>query len=164
MKNCLFWQPYFIGKFEKKDPAVTIEFKALHPDAMRPEIQTAGSSGADVSSVERIDLAPGEFKTVSLGFSVAIPEGYEIQVRPRSGLAVRYGITVLNTPGTVDSDYRGEMKVILINHGPRTFSVNPGDRIAQLVLAKVSQARYEEVTVLNDTARGEDGFGSTGRN
>ncbi len=164
MKNYLFWQPYFIGKFEKEDTAVTIEFKALHPDAVRPEIQTIGSSGADVSSVERIDLAPGEFKTVSLGFSVAIPEGYEIQVRPRSGLAVRYGITVLNTPGTVDSDYRGEMKVILINHGPRTFSVNPGDRIAQLVLAKVSQARYEEVTVLNDTARGEDGFGSTGRN
>ena len=109
-------------------------------------------------------MAPGEFKTISLGFSVAIPKGYELQVRPRSGMAALYGVTVLNSPGTVDSDYRGEMKVILINHGPRTFSVNSGDRIAQIILAKVSQARYEEVTDLNDTVRGEGGFGSTGRN
>ncbi len=164
MKNYLFWPPYFMGKFEKDDDVVVIEFKALHPDAVRPEIQTVGSSGADVSSVERVDLAPGEFKTISLGFSVAIPKGYELQVRPRSGMAALYGVTILNSPGTVDSDYRGEMKVILINHGPRTFSVNPGDRIAQIILAKVSQARYEEVTDLNDTVRGEGGFGSTGRN
>ncbi len=164
MKNYLFWQPYFMGEFEKDDNMVVIEFKALHPDAVRPEIQTVGSSGADVRSVDRVDLAPGEFKTISLGFSVAIPGGYEIQVRPRSGLALMHGVTVLNAPGTVDSDYRGEMKVILINHGPRTYSVNPGDRIAQIVLAKVSQARYEEVTDLNDTARGTGGFGSTGRN
>ncbi|KKL66537.1 hypothetical protein LCGC14_2143970 [marine sediment metagenome] len=164
MKNYLFWPPYFMGKFEKDDDVVVIEFKALHPDAVRPEIQTVGSSGADVSSVERVDLAPGEFKTISLGFSVAIPKGYELQVRPRSGMAALYGVTILNSPGTVDSDYRGEMKVILINHGPRTFSVNSGDRIAQIILAKVSQARYEEVTDLNDTVRGEGGFGSTGRN
>jgi dUTP diphosphatase len=164
MKNYLFWQPYFMGKFEKDDDAVVVEFKALHPDAVRPEIQTVGSSGADVFSVERVDLAPGEFKKVDLGFSVAIPEGYEIQVRPRSGMAARYGVTVLNTPGTIDSDYRGPMCVVLINHGPRTFSINPRDRIAQIVLAKVSRARYEEVTDLNATERGTGGFGSTGRN
>ena len=164
MKNYLFWQPYFMGEFEKDDEMVVIEFKALHPDAVRPEIQTVGSSGADVRSVDRVDLAPGEFKTISLGFSVAIPEGDELQVRPRSGLASIYGVTVLNAPGTVDSDYRGEMKVILINHGPRAYSVNPGDRIAQIILAKVSQARYEEVTDLSDTVRGTGGFGSTGRN
>ena len=163
-KNYLFWQPYFMGAFEKDKNVVVIEFKALHPDAIQPETQTAGSSGADVRSVDRVDLAPGEFKTVSLGFSVAIPEGYEIQIRPRSGLAFLHGVTVLNSPGTVDSDYRGEMKVILINHGPKTFSVNPGDRIAQIVLAKVSQAHYEEVADLNVTNRGTGGFGSTGRN
>ena len=164
MKNYLFWHPYLMGEFEKDDNVVTIEFKALHPDAVRPKIKTVGASGADVSSVERVDLAPGEFRTVSLGFSVAIPQGYEIQVRPRSGLAAKRGVTVLNAPGTVDSDYRGEVKVVLINHGHRTFSVNPGDRVAQIVLAKVSQAHYEEVADLNVTTRGAGGFGSTGRN
>jgi len=165
MKNYLFWQPYFgLGRFKKDENVVTIEFKALHPAAVRPELKTAGASGADVYSVERADLAPGEHRTVGLGFSVAIPEGYEIQVRPRSGLAAQRGVTVLNAPGTVDSDYRGEVKVILINHGHRTFSVNPGDRIAQIVLAEVSQARYEEVEDLNVTGRGAGGFGSTGRN
>lgn len=162
MKNYLFWQRYFMGGLP--GGTVVIEFKALHPDAVCPEIKTIGSSGSDVRSVERVELAPGEFKTVNLGFSVAIPEGYEIQVRPRSGLAARHGVTVLNTPGTVDSDYRGEMKVILINHGPKTFSINPGDRIAQFVLAKVEHAHYEEVVELKDTARGVGGFGSTGRN
>lgn len=162
MKNYLFWQPYFMGEVPVDD--IVIEFKALHPAAVRPEVKTIGSSGADVRSVERIELVPGEFRMISLGLSVAIPEGYEIQIRPRSGLAARYGVTVLNAPGTVDSDYRGEMKVILINHGPETFSVNPGDRIAQLVLVKVERAHYEEVGQLEDTARGVGGFGSTGRN
>ena len=162
MKNYLFWQPSFMGEVPVDN--VVIEFKALHPDAVRPEIKTIGSSGADVRSVERVELSPGEFRIINLGFSVAIPKGYEIQVRPRSGLAARHGVTVLNAPGTVDSDYRGEMKVILINHGPRTFSVNPGDRIAQIVLAKVERAHYEEVVQLDDTARGVGGFGSTGRN
>ncbi len=141
-----------------------IEFKALHVNAYCPEIKTSGAAGADVRSVERVDLAPGEFKKIALGFSVAIPEGYEIQVRPRSGLAAKHGITVLNSPGTVDSDYRGEMSVILINHGSQTFSVSPGDRIAQLVVAEVSRAHYEEVGELSSTARGTGGFGSTGRN
>jgi dUTP pyrophosphatase len=163
-KNYLFWQPYFMGKFEKDDDVVVIEFKASHPDAVQPEIQTVGSSGADVRSVDRVDLAPGEFKKIDLGFSMSIPEGYEIQVRPRSGLAAKHGVTVLNTPGTIDSDYRGPMCVVLINHGPKTFSVNPGDRIAQIVLAKVSQAHYEEVADLKVTNRGTGGFGSTGRN
>jgi dUTP pyrophosphatase len=114
--------------------------------------------------VERVDLAPGEFKAVDLGFSVAISEGYEIQVRPRSGLAIKYGVTVLNAPGTIDSDFRGKLQVILINHGPNTFSINPGDRIAQLVLARVVRARYEEAIDLSITERGEGGYGSTGRN
>lgn len=162
MSNFLFWHPYFLGA-AFGDKEVVIEYKKLRPDAFLPEIKTAGSSGADVRAVERVDLAPGEFKMVDLGFSVAIPEGYEIQVRPRSGLAAKHGVTVLNTPGTIDSDYRGPMKVILINHGPKTFSVNPGDRIAQLVLARVARARYEEVIDLNETVRGEGGFGSTGR-
>ena len=164
MKNYLYWQPYFMGLFEKDENVVTIKFKALHQDAVCTEAKTIGSSGADVSSVERVDLAPGEFRTVGLWFSVAIPTGYEIQVRPRSGLAAKHGVTVLNAPGTVDSDYRGEMKVVLINHGPRTFSVNPGDRIAQIVLTKVSRAHYEEVAEINVTTRGAGGFGSTGRN
>lgn len=162
MRNYLFWQPYFMGEVPVDE--IVVEFKALHPVAYLPEIKTSGSSGADVRSVERIDIKPGEFKKVDLGFSVAIPEGYEIQVRPRSGLAAKHGVTVLNTPGTIDSDYRGPMCVLLINHGPETFSVNPGDRIAQIVLAKVERAHYEEVAELEDTARGAGGFGSTGRN
>ena len=141
-----------------------VEYKILRPKARGPMAATAGSSGADVKSVERVDLAPGEFKAVSLGFSVAIPHGYEIQIRPRSGLAAKHGITVLNSPGTVDSDYRGEVKVILINHGSKTFSVNPGDRIAQIVLAKVPQVYYKSVGYLEATDRGDGGFGSTGRN
>jgi dUTP pyrophosphatase len=145
-------------------PDVVVEYKAYHPDAELPEIMTAGSSGADVRAVERVDLAPGEFKAVDLGFSVAISEGYEIQVRPRSGLAIKYGVTVLNAPGTIDSDFRGKLQVILINHGPNTFSINPGDRIAQLVLARVVRARYEEAIDLSITERGEGGYGSTGRN
>ncbi len=143
---------------------IVVEYKKLHPEAILPEVMTVGSSGADVRSVERVDLRPGVRKVVSLGFSVAIPEGYELQVRPRSGLAVRHGVTVLNAPGTIDSDYRGEMAVILINLGDVTFSINPGDRIAQIVLAKVEQAHYEEVADLNVTGRGEGGYGSTGRN
>jgi dUTP pyrophosphatase len=116
----------------------------------------------DVLAAEDVTLAPGARHAVATGFAVAIPAGYEIQVRPRSGLALKHGISVPNTPGTVDSDYRGELKVILINHGAEPFAIARGDRVAQLVLAPVTQAAWREVAELDDTARGAGGFGSTG--
>jgi len=141
-----------------------IKFLRLHPDAVLPEYKTEGASGADVSAIETIDILPGQVRAVNLGFAVSIPIGYEIQVRPRSGLALNHSITVLNTPGTVDSDYRGPMKVILANLGEKTFFVNKGDRIAQLVVNKVYQSAFIEVSSLGKTARSTGGFGSTGRN
>jgi len=127
-----------------------------------PAYATPGAAGMDVVAAEDVTLAPGARHAVATGFSLAIPEGYEIQVRPRSGLALKHGITVPNTPGTIDSDYRGELKVILINHGAEPFPVHRGDRIAQLVLAPVTLAVWLEVAELDDTARGAGGFGSTG--
>jgi len=127
-----------------------------------PAYATPGAAGMDVVAAEDVTLAPGARHAVATGFSLAIPEGYEIQVRPRSGLALKHGITVPNTPGTIDSDYRGEVKVILINHGAEPFPVHRGDRIAQLVLAPVTLAVWLEVVELDDTARGAGGFGSTG--
>jgi dUTP pyrophosphatase len=116
----------------------------------------------DAVSAEDVTLEPGARHAVATGLSLAIPEGFEIQVRPRSGLALKHGITVPNTPGTIDSDYRGELKVILINHGSEPFSIARGDRVAQLVLAPVVQAAWNEVSELDDTDRGTGGFGSTG--
>lgn len=127
-----------------------------------PAYATHGAAGMDVVSAEDVTIAPGARHAVASGFCVAIPEGYEIQVRPRSGLALKHGITVPNTPGTVDSDYRGELKVILLNHGTEPFPIHRGDRIAQLVLAPVTQAAWQEVAELDDTERGAGGFGSTG--
>lgn len=127
-----------------------------------PAYATSGAAGMDVVSAEDITIAPGARHAVASGFAVAIPEGYEIQVRPRSGLALKHGITVPNTPGTIDSDYRGELKIILINHGAEDFAIARGDRVAQLVLAPVTQARWNEVDDLDETARGAGGFGSTG--
>jgi dUTP pyrophosphatase len=127
-----------------------------------PAYATPGAAGMDVLAAEDVTLAPGARHAVATGFSVAIPPGYEIQVRPRSGLALKHGISVPNTPGTIDSDYRGEMKVILINHGAEAFPIARGDRVAQLVLAPVTQAWWEEVEALDETARGAGGFGSTG--
>ena len=127
-----------------------------------PAYATDGAAGMDVLAAENLTLKPGERHAVATGLAVAIPQGYEIQVRPRSGLALKHGITVPNTPGTIDSDYRGELKVILINHGADDFAIARGDRIAQLVLAPVTQAAWEEVEELDDTARGAGGFGSTG--
>ena len=127
-----------------------------------PGYATLGAAGMDVVSAEDLTLAPGARHAVATGFSVAIPPGYEIQVRPRSGLALKYGISVPNAPGTIDSDYRGELKVILINHGSDAFEVRRGDRIAQLVLASVTQASWLVAEELDETARGEGGFGSTG--
>ena len=127
-----------------------------------PAYATPGAAGMDVLAAEDVTLAPGARHAVATGFSVAIPAGFEIQVRPRSGLALKHGLSVPNTPGTIDSDYRGELKVILINHGAEPFAVARGDRIAQLVLAPVTRAAWDEVAELDDTARGAGGFGSTG--
>lgn len=127
-----------------------------------PAYATPGAAGMDVLSAEEVTLAPGARHAVATGLSVAIPHGYEIQVRPRSGLALKHGITVPNTPGTIDSDYRGELKVILINHGTEDFVIARGDRVAQLVLAPVTQAAWDEVDSLDETERGAGGFGSTG--
>lgn len=132
-----------------------------------PAYETTGSAGMDVRAAvpegEPITLAPGARAMVPTGLSVAIPEGYEIQVRPRSGLAAKHGLTCLNTPGTIDSDYRGEIKVILINLGSDAFTIQRGERIAQLVLAPVTRLAWDEVGALGETARGAGGFGSTGR-
>ena len=128
-----------------------------------PAYATAGAAGMDVVAAETLTLAPGARAAVATGFALAIPDGYEVQVRPRSGLALRHGITCLNTPGTIDSDYRGEVKVILANLGDAPFDVVRGERIAQLVPAAVTRAAPVEVATLDDTARGIGGFGSTGR-
>jgi len=131
-------------------------------DLPLPAYATAGAAGMDVVSAEDVDLAPGARHAVATGLSMAIPEGFEIQVRPRSGLALKHGVTVPNTPGTIDSDYRGELKVIMINLGAETFSIRRGDRVAQLVLAPVTRASWLAVDTLDETARGSGGFGSTG--
>jgi len=127
-----------------------------------PAYATAHAAGMDVVSAEDLSLAPGARHAVATGLAIAIPEGYEVQVRPRSGLALKHGITCLNTPGTIDADYRGEVKIILANLGNEPFAIQRGDRIAQLVPAIVQRARFSEVTALDETARGTGGFGSTG--
>jgi dUTP pyrophosphatase len=128
-----------------------------------PSYASAGAAGLDVVAAESLTLAPGARHAVATGFAIAIPEGYEVQVRPRSGLALKHGITCLNSPGTIDSDYRGEVKVILANLGAEPFAVVRGERIAQLVPAPVLRARFEEAADLDATSRGAGGFGSTGR-
>jgi dUTP pyrophosphatase len=127
-----------------------------------PQYATEGAAGMDVLAAEDLTLAPGARHAVATGLALAIPPGFEIQVRPRSGLALKHGVTVPNTPGTIDSDYRGELKVILINHGAEPFAIRRGDRIAQLVLAPVVRASWLKVEELDHTTRGEGGFGSTG--
>ncbi len=127
-----------------------------------PHYATDGAAGMDVLSAEDVVLEPGMRHPVATGLALAIPAGYEIQVRPRSGLALKHGVSVPNTPGTIDSDYRGELKVIMINFGTEPFAIHRGDRVAQLVLGPVTRASWEEVDSLDETARGEGGFGSTG--
>ncbi len=133
-----------------------------------PKYKTKGAAGCDVHAATMenaiITIPNGERKTISTGIKIKIPEGYEVQVRPRSGLAVGSGVTVLNSPGTIDCDYTGEIKVILINHGTRPFKIANGDRIGQLVLNKVEQMEFEIVESLEETERGEGGLGHTGRN
>jgi len=128
-----------------------------------PSYGTDGAAGLDVVSAEDLTLQPGQRHAVATGFAIAIPHGYEVQVRPRSGLALKHGITCLNTPGTIDEDYRGEVKVILANLGSEPFEVRRGERIAQLVPAPVMKAAFTEVPELSETERGAGGFGSTGR-
>ena len=128
-----------------------------------PAYATPGAAGMDVVAAEDVTLAPGGRHAVATGFAIAIPDGYEVQVRPRSGLALKRGVTCLNTPGTIDSDYRGEVKVILANLGQEPFVIRRGDRVAQLVPAPVLRAELAETGSLDETARGTGGFGSTGR-
>jgi dUTP pyrophosphatase len=132
-----------------------------------PRQQTSGAAGVDLLAAlgisEVVTMAPGARAILPCGFAMALPAGYEAQVRPRSGLAAKYGVTVLNAPGTIDADYRGEVKVILINHGMDPFEIRRGDRIAQMVVAPVSAVTFAETEALDDTTRGAGGFGSTGR-
>ena len=141
-----------------------IKFRKLHPEAKTPQYQTAGSSGLDLHAMtsHTIHLQPGVRFTCPTGIAIELPEGYEAQVRSRSGLASKHGVVVLNSPGTVDNDYTGELKVILINHGEQAFTFEPFDRIAQLVIAPVAQAELVQVGVLAETERGDGGMGSTG--
>jgi dUTP pyrophosphatase len=145
------------------DP-ITVQIRRLeHGEGLPlPSYATEGAAGMDVVAAESVTLAPGARHAVATGVALAIPPGFEIQVRPRSGLALKHGISVPNTPGTIDSDYRGELKVILINHSDEPFAIVRGDRVAQLVLAPVVQAAWQEVADLDETARGSGGFGSTG--
>ncbi len=150
--------------------SVSVEVKQLpHAKGLSlPRYMTSGSAGADVTAAitqgSPITLHTGERAMVPTGLTVAIPEGFEIQVRPRSGLAAKFGIQVVNAPGTVDSDYRGEVKVLLLNMGFEPFVINRGDRIAQLVIAPVHQIAWQEVDALSETERGAGGHGSTGTN
>ena len=141
-----------------------ILIKKLSKTAIIPKYETQGASGVDISANinENLTLATNESILVPTGIAVSIPQGFEIQIRPRSGLAAKKGISVLNTPGTIDADYRGEIKVILINHGNEPFIIRNGDRIAQMVVCPIVQAKFEQVDELSDTERGSGGFGSTG--
>jgi len=148
--------------------ALTLEIKPLvhFGDLALPAFETALAAGADLRAAvpesEPMTLEPGARALVPTGFAMALPAGYEAQIRPRSGLAYKHGITCLNTPGTIDADYRGEVKVLLINHGQDAFTINRGERIAQMVIAPITQPDFKRVEVLSDTARGAGGFGSTG--
>jgi dUTP pyrophosphatase len=127
-----------------------------------PAYETAGAAGMDLRAAEDAMLKPGGRCLMPTGFSVALPVDFEVQVRPRSGLAVKHGVTVLNAPGTIDSDYRGEIKVPLINHGSADFVITRGDRIAQMIVAPVARVTFDEVASLDETSRGTGGFGSSG--
>jgi dUTP pyrophosphatase len=146
-------------------PEIRIALKRLpHGEGLPlPSYATEHAAGMDVVAAEDVTLRPGWRQAVATGFAIAIPEGYEVQVRPRSGLALKHGITCLNTPGTIDADYRGEVKVILANLGTAVVELARGERIAQLVPAPVQRAAFVEVAELDQTVRGEGGFGSTGR-
>ena len=144
---------------------VKVLIKKLDPSVELPEYKTSGASGMDLIAFIKnsVHLKPKTSFLVPTGLAVAFPENYEIQIRPRSGLAARNNISVLNTPGTIDSDYRGEIKVIMFNHGKNDFIINNGDRIAQIVLSPIIKIELEETNILPETIRGVGGFGSTGK-
>ena len=144
---------------------VKVLIKKLNPSVQLPAYKTSGASGMDLMAcIEKpINIEPGKSCLVSTGLSVAFPKGYEIQIRPRSGLAAKNNISVLNTPGTIDSDYRGEIKIILFNHGNENFTINNNDRVAQMVLTPIIKMELEETNKLPDSIRGKGGFGSTGK-
>ena len=144
---------------------VKVLVKKLNSKAQLPKYKTSGSSGMDLMALieNPIKIKPQESALIATGISIAIPEGTEVQIRPRSGLAAKSCISVLNTPGTIDSDYRGEIKIILFNHGKEEFTINNNDRVAQMVLMPILKAEFEEVEDLPETLRGSEGFGSTGK-
>ena len=158
----------FDMRMSARQAAQPVSVQKLRVDAKLPVYATEGSAGADLFAC--FDLAeecrriihPGEWQVIPTGLAFEVPAGFEIQIRPRSGVALKWGVTVLNTPGTIDSDYRGEVGVILINHGRRHYNVNNGERIAQMVLAPVFQASFKEIQQVSATSRGAGGFGSTG--
>ena len=145
---------------------LTVKIKPLDHfgDLALPQFETALAAGADLRAAltEDMSLAPGARALIPTGFAMALPAGYEAQIRPRSGLAYKHGITCLNTPGTIDADYRGEVKVLLINHGREPFTITRGERVAQMVIAPITQPDFARVDSLDDTLRGDGGFGSTG--
>jgi dUTP pyrophosphatase len=145
-------------------PEVRVGFRRLRPGAVLPRYMTAGAAGMDLASAADgpVTIAPGERLGVPTGWSMELPAGFEAQVRPRSGLSLKHGVTVVNAPGTIDSDYRGEIVVLLVNLGQQPYVVAPGDRVAQMVIAPVSRATVEETGELSATARGAGGFGHTG--
>ena len=144
---------------------VKVLIKKLNPEAKLPSYKTQGSSGMDLMALvdDKTIVKPNSSELIPTGLSIAVPEDLEIQIRPRSGLAAKHSISVLNTPGTIDSDYRGEIKIILFNHGKNNFLINNKDRIAQMILTPVIKMEFQVVDVLPETVRGEDGFGSTGK-
>jgi dUTP pyrophosphatase len=142
--------------------SLAVKIQRLVPEAQVPQYAHPGDAGADLAAVLDCVIPSGQWLAVPTGLSAEIPIGFELQVRPRSGLAFKKGVTVLNAPGTIDAGYRGEIKVILINHGPESFEIKVGDKIAQLVVASVISGLFEEVLELGDSARGSGGFGSTG--
>ena len=145
-------------------PRVAVRRLAHAAELPPPTYMSDAAAGADLCAAQALHLAPGERSLVPTGFAIELPRGFEAQIRPRSGLALRSGITCLNAPGTIDADYRGEICVLLINHGSESVAIARGERIAQLVVTPVARANFELVDELGATARGENGFGSTGRN
>jgi len=141
---------------------MVVQFKRLDPAALLPRYAHPGDAGMDLCACETVTLEPGAYRLVRTGLSMELPADAEAQVRPRSGLALKHGVTLLNTPGTIDAGYRGEVGVILINHGREPFHITPGMRIAQMVIASVVRAEIQEAGSLSSTSRGEGGFGSTG--
>jgi dUTP pyrophosphatase len=145
------------------EPTVAVSVVRLRPDATLPAYAHPGDAGADLCAADGVTLRPGERAVVGTGVAIAVPDGYAAFVHPRSGLAARHGVTLVNAPGTIDAGYRGEVKVVLVNLSPDVFTVRPGDRVAQLVVQPVARAGFVPVAELPATRRGPGGFGSTGR-